>query len=95
MNEINHLPNFPLLDNFNEAGVLAALMIKLNAFVSIAAAEKITTLDKITQYRERSKGNFPKPVSITSLGRRKAYRLNDLQKWLDDPENYKVRLTFK
>ncbi len=66
-----------------EASIIAELMIKLNCFVSIEVAETITTLDKTTQYRERRKGKFPTPVEITSSGRRKAYRINDLIDWLE------------
>ncbi len=66
-----------------EASIIAELMIRLNGFVSIEIAETITTLDKTTQYRERRKGKFPTPVEITSSGRRKAYRVNDLIEWLD------------
>ena len=88
MNINNPLPDFPLLDNVNETDVLAALMIKLNAFVSISATEKITTLDKTTQYRERLKGRFPRLVSLTHEGRRKGYRIQDLKKWLENPSEY-------
>lgn len=65
------------------------LMIKLNAFISIEMAERITTLDKTTQYRERVKGRFPPLTPITSLGRRKGYRIQELKKWLDDPSSYR------
>jgi|GEM_PF-4092341 len=61
----------------------SALMLEMNAFISIDLAEKITTLDKSTQYRERKDGNFPPLVAITSQGRRKAYRLCDLKDWMD------------
>jgi len=63
--------------------LLANLLIQLNAFISIELAEEITTLDKTTQYRERKEGHFPKLVSITSQGRRKAYRIRDLKEWMD------------
>lgn len=63
--------------------MMSALLIDMNAFVSIELAEKITTLDKTTQYRERKAGNFPPLISITSQGRRKAYRIRDLKEWMD------------
>lgn len=63
--------------------MMSALMIEMNAFISIDFAEKITSLDKSTQYRERKDGNFPPLVAITSQGRRKAYRLRDLKDWMD------------
>lgn len=75
--------SFLLEGSSNEAAVLAELMIKMNGYISIEAAESLTTLDKTTQYRERLKGKFPKPEEITSSGRRKAYRVNDLMAWLN------------
>lgn len=82
--------NKPFLIEHSEDALIAELMIKLNAFVSIEAAEKITTLDKTTQYRERIKGRFPKPVCITHLGRRKGYRIQDLAKWSENPSCYRA-----
>lgn len=67
--------------------VISALLLDMNAFVSIDLAEKMTSLDKSTQYRERKEGNFPQLVSITSQGRRKAYRIRDLKHWIDQ-QNY-------
>lgn len=78
-----------LIDPDQEAEVLAELMLKMNAYVSIEAAQIATTLDKTTQYRERLKGHFPNPVSLTRQGRRKAYRIRDLMKWMDDPKSYR------
>ena len=62
----------------------------MNAFVSIEVAEKLTTLDKTTQYRERINNRFPTPESITFKGRRKAYRIQDLLEWTKDPINYRT-----
>lgn len=78
----------PVLDHRSDT-LIAELMLKMNAFVSIEAAEKLTTLDKTTQYRERIKGRFPKPVNITHLGRRKGYRIQDLLEWSKNPRAYK------
>jgi hypothetical protein len=80
--------NVVLIDPDQEAEVVAELLLKMNAFVSIKTAEIATTLDKITQYRERKARRFPKLVTLTHHGRRKAYRLNDLKSWLDDPQSY-------
>ena len=77
-----------LIDPDEEAEVVAHLLLKMNAFVSIKTAEIATTLDKATQYRERNEGRFPPLVSLTHNGRRKAYRINDLKKWLQNPEDY-------
>lgn len=86
----DNLDNEQLLLEHSNDKLIAELMLKMNAFVSIEAAEKITTLDKTTQYRERVKGRFPKPVTITHLGRRKAYRIQDLVKWSDNPTSYQM-----
>ena len=79
-----------LIDPDQEAEVVAHLLLKLNAFVSVRTAELATTLDKSTQYRERVKGKFPKLISLTYQGRRKAYRLQDLKIWLENPVEYSV-----
>lgn len=80
-----------LIDPDEEAEVVAELLLKMNAFVSIKTAEIATTLDKITQYRERKAGRFPKLISLTHHGRRKAYKIQELKKWLEDPENYSTK----
>ena len=81
--------NIVLVDPDEEAEVVAHLLIKMNAFVSIKTAEIATTLDKTTQYRERREGRFPKLVSLTHHGRRKAYRIQDLRNWLENPDDYR------
>ncbi len=80
--------NVILIDPDEEAEVVAQLLLKMNAFASIKTAEIATTLDKVTQYRERKAGRFPKLIALNHHGRRKAYRLQDLKNWLEDPENY-------
>ena len=80
--------NKPHLIEEGDDTLIAELIIRTNAFVSIEAAERITTLDKTTQYRERVKGRFPKPEPITLLGRRKGYRIQELIKWIDNPTSY-------
>ncbi len=77
-----------LIDPDEEAEIVAHLLLKMNAFVSIKTAEIATTLDKMTQYRERKEGRFPKLVSLTHHGRRKAYRIQDLKNWLENPNEY-------
>jgi len=84
-----------LIDPDEEAEVVAHLLLKMNAFASIKTAELATTLDKVTQYRERKAGRFPKLVSLTHQGRRKAYRLQDLKNWMEDPENYSPHYSAK
>lgn len=78
-----------LIDPDEEAEVVAHLLLKMNAFVSIRTAEIATTLDKATQYRERIEGRFPQLVSLTHHGRRKAYRIDDLKNWMENPTDYK------
>ena len=68
-----------LIDPEEEPKVVAELLLRMNAFASIKTAEIATTLDKITQYRERKAGRFPKLHSITYLGQRKAYKIQDLK----------------
>ncbi len=77
-----------LIDPDEEVKIVAQLMFDMNAFVSIKTAETVTTLDKMTQYRERKEGRFPKLVSLTHHGRRKAYRIQDLKNWLEKPSEY-------
>ncbi len=77
-----------LIDPDEEPKVVAHLLLEMNAFVSIKTAEIATTLDKTTQYRERMKGKFPNLVPLTEQGRRKAYRIQDLKNWLENPVEY-------
>lgn len=77
-----------LVDPDEEKEIVIGLMLETNAFVSIKTAEILTTLDKTTQYRERREGRFPKLVSLTHHGRRKAYRVQDLINWLETPVGY-------
>ena len=80
-----------LIDPDEEAEVVAHLLLKMNAFISIKTAEIATTLDKMTQYRERKEGRFPKLVSLTHHGRRKAYRINDIRAYLENPTEYQQK----
>jgi len=77
-----------LIDPDEEPKVIAKLLLEINAFVSIKTAELATTLDKTTQYRERKLGRFPKLHSLTHHGRRKAYKIQDLKTWLENPSDY-------
>jgi len=81
-----------LIDPDEEPKVIAHLLIEMNAFASIKTAELATTLDKTTQYRERIAGRFPKLYSLTHHGRRKAYKLQDLKTWLENPADYQTNL---
>lgn len=78
-----------IIDNNTQKEVIASLLLEMNAFVSIDVVEIMTTLDKTTQYRFRIDNRFPPLETITAKGRRKAYRLQDVQKWLDNPIGYR------
>jgi hypothetical protein len=79
-----------LIDPDQEDKVIAHLLLEMNAFVSVKTAETATTLDKVTQYRERKAGRFPELISLTHHGRRKAYRIQDLIRWIENPQQYKT-----
>ena len=53
-----------LIDPDEEAKVVAELLFKMNAFVSIKTAQIATTLSEAQQYRERIKGHFPKLIPL-------------------------------
>ncbi len=80
--------NVILIDPDEEAKVVAHLLLEMNAFASIKTAELATTLDKTTQYRERIAGRFPKLHVLNHHGRRKAYKLQELKSWLENPSDY-------
>lgn len=77
-----------LIDPEEEAKVVAELLLRMNAFVSIKTAELATTMSETMQYRERIEGRFPNLVSLNHHGRRKAYRIQDLRNWLENPSDY-------
>ena len=81
-----------LIDPDEETKVVTQLLIDMNAFISIKTTEIATTLNKTTQYRERKAGRFPKLHSITALGQRKAYRIQDVKRWLENPVGYSSEL---
>jgi len=77
-----------LIDPDMEKEVVIGLLLEMNAFASIKMAEILTTLDKATQYRERKVGRFPKLYSLTKHGRRKAYKIQELLSWIENPVGY-------
>ncbi len=60
-----------------------------NRFVSIKEAEKLTSLSRVSQYRFRKAGHFPRLINLSSNGSRRAYRFYDLEEWIKDPQNYR------
>ena len=77
-----------LIDPDEEAKVVAELLLSMNAFVSIKTAEIATTLDKVTQYRMRKEKRFPQLYRLNHHGYRKAYKIQDLKNWLENPVSY-------
>ena len=77
-----------LLDPNQEKEIIIDLILTTNAYASIKTAEILTTLNKTTQYRLRKEKRFPKLHSITHLGQRKAYKIQDLMAWLNAPQTY-------
>lgn len=61
-----------------------SLLLEMNAFMSEKAVIKATSLSRSSLHRKRLVGEFPQPESI-SAGR-VAYRVRDVQDWLQDPQ---------
>jgi prophage regulatory protein len=61
----------------------ADMMLLLNGFMSEKAVMKATSLSRTSLHRKRLAGEFPQPEPI-SKGRM-AYRVRDVQAWLDNP----------
>ncbi len=78
-----------LIDPDQEKEIVIGLLLEMNGFASIKTAEILTTLDKTTQYRIRKARRFPKLHSLTHHGRRKGYKIQDLQNWIESPVNYR------
>ncbi|WP_086930238.1 helix-turn-helix transcriptional regulator [Agarilytica rhodophyticola] len=73
-----------------EAQLTAALMLQTNALVSIKTVTKLCSLSRQEIDRRVYNGTFPKPQKLSKQDNaiRKAFRLHDIQIWLDDPHNY-------
>ena len=73
-----------------EAQLTAALMLQTNALVSIKTVTKLCSLSRQEIDRRVHNGTFPKPQKLSKQDNaiRKAFRLHDIQIWLDDPHNY-------
>lgn len=79
-------------DNISfEAQIVAALMVETNAFIPIKTAAKLCSLSRQEIDRRVRIGTFPEPQVLSSEDNamRKAFRLHDLQSWIDAPTEYR------
>lgn len=73
-----------------EANVLASLMLQSNAFISLETAVQLCSLSiQDINFRIRE-GRFPPPqnLSLDSRETKLAFRIRDIQKWLNSPSEY-------
>lgn len=73
-----------------EANVLASLMLQSNALVSLETAVQLCSLSiQDINFRIRE-GRFPPPqnLSLDSRETKLAFRVRDIQKWLNSPSEY-------
>jgi len=101
MDDIKNL----LRDNFSQSGqnkevdkradfdaqLVASLMIQSNAFISIKTAAKLCSISRQTIDRRIHDGTFPIPEKLSSEDNaiRKAFRIKDIQQWLNSPLTYR------
>jgi len=73
-----------------EAQLVASLMIQSNAFISIKTAAKLCSISRQTIDRRIHQGTFPVPEKLSSEDKaiRKAFRIKDIQQWLNSPLRY-------
>ena len=77
-----------------EAEVVASLMIQSNAFISIKTAAKLCSLSRQSIDRRIHQGTFPPSQRLSSDDKaiRKAFRIKDIQQWLNSPITYRSPL---
>ena len=68
--------------------VSLGLLLEMNAFMSEKAVIEATSLSRTSLHRKRLQGEFPEPESI-SKGR-VAYRIRDIQTWLENPQAWSL-----
>jgi prophage regulatory protein len=49
----------------------------------------LNSLSRASIYRGVAAGTFPRPVRLTSAGRRVGWRSEDVQAWMDDPLSWR------
>lgn len=69
----------------------AALLIQLNGYVGQKTTEHLCNLSGSEIYRKQKTGTFPQKVHI-GQGQRKAYRINDIQSWLEQPTTWRAEM---
>lgn|GEM_PF-3563680 len=65
----------------------ASLLIQLNGYIGQKTAEHLCNLSGSEIYRKQKAGTFPRKVHI-GQGQRKAYRISDIQSWLEQPTTW-------
>lgn len=73
-----------------DAQLLAALMLQSNALISIKMATKLCSISRQEIDRRIHNGTFPLPFKLSGEERsiRKAFRIRDIETWLDSPTKY-------
>ena len=73
-----------------EAQLVAALMVETNTLVSIKTAAKLCSISRQEIDRRINKGTFPAPTALSGEDNamRKAFRLRDIQNWIEAPAEY-------
>ena len=73
-----------------DAQVLAALMLQANALIPIKMVTRICSISRPEINRRIYAGTFPRPLKISpdENSVRKAFRIQDIKKWLKDPKGY-------
>lgn len=71
--------------------VTAALMVQTNALIPMKIATRLCGISRQEIDRCIQEGTFPKPckLSADSKSLRKAFHLNDLQEWINNPADYR------
>jgi len=74
-----------------EAEVTASLMIKSNALIPIKLVVKLSSISRQEIDRRVHRGTFPKPTKLSSNKKsmRKAFYLNDIHEWIENPHMYR------
>ena len=74
-----------------EAQLVAALMVETIALIPIKTASKLCSLSRQEIDRRIHKGTFPAPKVLSSEDNaiRKAFRLHNLQNWINAPADYR------
>lgn len=74
-----------------DAQVTAALMVQFNALVPVKIAVKLCGISRKEIDRRVNAGTFPQPEKLSSEDKsiRKAFRVQELQAWVNNPRKYR------